>query len=59
VAEDILSAAGITLPYTGDGGNLVIEVTIDAAGCSGYTQSFSNTLAYGTSPLTGLPLCPP
>jgi hypothetical protein len=52
VAEDILAPAGITLPYTTNGGNLVIELTIEAVGVSGISQTFSNSFAYGTYPLT-------
>jgi hypothetical protein len=52
LAEDLLGPAGIALPYTENGGNLIIEITIEASNVSGYTQTFSNTLAYGTTPLT-------
>jgi hypothetical protein len=52
LAEDILLVAGVTLPYTTDGGNLVVEVTIEAINVSGAAQSFSGSLAYGTTPMT-------
>ena len=48
VGEDILVPLGITAPYTTNGGNLVIEVTIAAPGCNGYSQVFSSGFAYGT-----------
>jgi hypothetical protein len=48
VGEDILVPLGITTPYTTNGGNLVIEVTIAAPGCNGYSQVFSSGFAYGT-----------
>jgi hypothetical protein len=52
VAEDILTPLNVTLPYTTNGGNLVVEITIEAVGCSGIAQSFSNAFAYGTVALT-------
>jgi len=52
VAEDVLLPAGVTLPYTTDGGNLVVEVTIEASNVSGVSQAFSGGLAYGTTPMT-------
>jgi hypothetical protein len=55
VAEDILTPAGIPLPYTTDGGNLIIELTIEAIGATGVTQTFGSTIAYGTMPMTVLP----
>jgi hypothetical protein len=52
--EDVLVPLNIPVPYSENGGNLVLEVTIDALGCSGYTQTFGSTLAYGTTPLTSV-----
>ena len=51
VAENVLSALGIPLPYTDDGGNLTIEVTIGAENVRGVAQVFSLDLAYGTYPM--------
>ena len=54
VAEDILDPLpGITTPYKSDGGNLTLEVTIQAADVQGTAQVFNNslTLAFGTYPL--------
>ena len=36
-----------------------LEVTIEALGCSGFTQTFSSTVAYGTTPLTVIPAVAP
>jgi hypothetical protein len=58
IAEDILTPLGIPLPYVSDGGNLVIEVTIEALGCSGWSQTFSSGLAYGTTPLVSIGAAP-
>ncbi len=51
LAEDILTPAGITTPYVGDGGNLTLEFTIQAADVRGVAQVFSDSLAFGTYPL--------
>jgi len=51
LAEDILTPAGITTPYTADGGNLTLELTIQAANVGGVAQVFSDSLAFGTYPL--------
>ncbi len=51
IAEDVLSALGIPLPYTDDGGNLTIEVTVGAENVRGAAQVFSSDLAYGTYPM--------
>ena len=51
LAEDILTPAGITTPYTADGGNLTLEFTIQAANVGGVAQVFSDSLAFGTYPL--------
>ena len=52
LAEDVLTPAGIPLPYTADGGNLSVEITIEALNCSGIAQSFSSTFSYGTFPMS-------
>jgi len=51
LAEDILAPAGITTPYTADGGNLTLELTIEAENVRGVAQVFSDSLAFGTYPL--------
>ena len=51
ISEDVLSALGIPLPYTDDGGNLTIEVTVGAENVRGVAQVFSSDLAYGTYPM--------
>ncbi|TDI14625.1 MAG: hypothetical protein E2P05_09345 [Acidobacteria bacterium] len=51
IAEDVLSALGIPLPYTDNGGNLTIEVTVGAENVRGAAQVFSSDLAYGTYPM--------
>ena len=38
LAEDVLIPAGITLPYEENGGNLIVEVTIEAPGVQGGAQ---------------------
>ena len=48
LAEDILAVLGIRLPYTADGGNLMLEFTIGAPGVRGAGQVFSLDLAFGT-----------
>jgi len=48
VAEDILAVMGIPLPYTDDGGNLILEFTIGAPNVRGAAQVFSLDLAFGT-----------
>ncbi len=55
LAEDILAPSGILLPYTGDGGNLAVEFTIDAPNVQGAAQVFSSDLAFGTYPLQEIP----
>jgi hypothetical protein len=60
VAEDILTpleSFEIPLPYTQDGGNLTVELTIGAGGVRGDVQVFNNlqTLAFGTYPLQEIP----
>jgi len=53
--EEVLSdpLVTITQPYTENGGNLMLEFTIEAAGVRGTAQVFDNsfTLAFGTYPL--------
>jgi len=51
IAEDVLSTLGIPLPYTDDGGNLTIEVTVGAENVRGIAQVFSSDLAFGTYPM--------
>jgi len=51
IAEEILSQIGIPLPYTNDGGNLLIEFTVAANDVRGTAQVFSSNMAFGTYPL--------
>ncbi len=55
LVEDILTALGITTPYTDNGGNLVLELTIQAANVRGTAQVFSSDFAFGTYPLQEIP----
>ena len=55
VAEDILTLAGITTPYTTDGGNLSLEFTVQAPRVRGAAQVFSDSFAFGTYPLQEMP----
>ena len=55
LAEDILAPLGIALPYTDDGGNLMLEFTIEAPDVRGVGQVFSSNLAFGTYPLQEVP----
>jgi len=55
LAEDVLAALGIPLPYTDDGGNLTLEFTIGAPNVRGSGQVFSSNLAFGTYPLQEIP----
>ena len=48
LAEDILAVLGIPLPYTNDGGNLILEFTIGAPGVRGASQVFTSSLGFGT-----------
>ncbi len=48
LAEDILAPLGITTPYVTDGGNLTLEITIQAADVVGAAQVFSSSFAFGT-----------
>jgi len=51
LAEDILAVLGIPLPYTDDGGNLILEFTIEVPGVGGAAQVFTSSLGFGTYPL--------
>ncbi len=53
LVEDILDPLLISLPYTNDGGNLIVEFTIELPNVRGSAQVFDNslTLAFGTYPL--------
>jgi len=51
IAEEILFKLGIFLPYTGDGGNLLVEFTVGADNVVGTGQVFGPNLAFGTYPL--------
>ena len=55
IAEDVLGGLGIPRPYTIDGGNLVVEFTIEADNVSGNAQVFSDTFGFGTYPLQEMP----
>ena len=53
LAEDILTPLSIALPYLADGGNLVVEVVIEAAGVTGVGQVFQLDLSsFGIYPLS-------
>ena len=52
---DILTPAGITTPYTDDGGNVMLEITVTAPNVTGAGQVFSGDLAFGTYPLQVIP----
>ena len=58
LAEDILNPLGITTPYTTDGGNLTLELTIQAAAVRGASQVFSSDFGFGTYPLQEIPSTP-
>ena len=51
LVEDILVPLEITTPYTTDGGNLILEFTIQATDVQGTAQVFSSGLSLGTYPL--------
>ena len=55
IAEDILVALGILLPYVADGGNLMVEFTVGADNVRGTGQVFTSDLAFGTYPLEVMP----
>ena len=53
LAEDILTPLSIALPYTANGGNLVVEVVIEASGVTGVGQVFQLDLSsFGIYPLS-------
>jgi hypothetical protein len=51
IAEEILFQLGLSLPYTNDGGNLLVEFTLGADNVRGTAQVFSSNMAFGTYPL--------
>ena len=51
VGPDILTLLDIPLPYMTDGGNLVLEFTVQAADVRGAAQIFTGDLAFGPFPL--------
>ena len=53
LVEDILVPLEIATPYTTDGGNLIVELTIQATDVRGTAQVFSSSLSLGTYPLNG------
>ena len=55
LAEDILDPLGIAQPYTDDGGNLMLEFTIEAPDVKGAAQVFSSDFAFGTYPMQEIP----
>ncbi len=58
LAEDILMPLGVLLPYTDDGGNLTLELTILAPAVRGTSQVFSSEFGFGTYPLQEIPSTP-
>ena len=58
LAEDILTPLGVLLPYTTDGGNLTLELTIQAPAVRGTSQVFSSDFGFGTYPLQEIPSTP-
>ena len=61
LAEDILMPLmplGVLLPYTTDGGDLTLELTIQAAAVRGTSQVFSSDFGFGTYPLQEIPSTP-
>jgi hypothetical protein len=51
LVEDILVPLEIATPYTTDGGNLILELTIQATDVQGTAQVFSSGFSLGTYPL--------
>ncbi len=52
LAEDILAnIPGVALPYTDNGGNVMLEITVAAPNVTGAGQVFSGDIAFGTYPL--------
>jgi len=58
LVEDILMPLGVLLPYTDDGGNLTLELTILAPAVRGTSQVFSSDFGFGTYPLQEIPTTP-
>ena len=58
LVEDILMPLGVLLPYTDDGGNLTLELTILAPAVRGTSQVFSSDFGFGTYPLQEIPSTP-
>ena len=58
LVEDILIPLGIPTPHTTDGGNLTLELAIQATDVRGAAQVFSSSLAFGTYPLQEIPSTP-
>ena len=56
LVEAILTPLGITTPYTIDGGNLTLELTILAPAVRGAAQVFSSDFGFGTYPLQEIPI---
>ena len=56
LVEDILNPLGITIPYTTDGGNVTLELTIQAANVRSAAQVFSSNFAFGTYPMQQIAL---
>jgi len=52
-AEDVLTPLAVTLPYVTDGGNLVVEITIEASMVNGFAQTFQpgNLLPFVSIPM--------
>ena len=55
LAEEILIPLGIPTPYITDGGNLTLEITIQAPDVRGAAQVFSSDFAFGVYPLQQIP----
>ena len=51
LGEDILIPLEIPTPYITDGGNLTLEISIQAGNVGGIAQVFSSDFAFGTYPL--------
>jgi len=55
VGPDILTPLDISRPYMTDGGNLVLEFTVEAGDVRGAAQVFTSDFAFGTYPLEVIP----
>ena len=55
LAEEILIPLGIPTPYITDGGNLTLEITVQAPDVRGAAQVFSSDFAFGVYPLQQIP----